>query len=67
MTKLTTNSEDNLRWRSSTLFVFFSTYVISSDGMIVSIAWKTSTDSITGEIKENSFSCIYLSGYSFNP
>ena len=62
--KHTTSCDGSLRLRSSTLSVLLIVWAIASGEMTVSIAFKTAADSMTGQMKENSLSCIGSNGFS---
>jgi hypothetical protein len=63
ITKQTTKLDGSLRLRSSILFVLPTVWAMTSAEITVSIALKTAADSMTGQMKENSLSCIGSNGY----
>src|SRR4028119_130152 len=63
ITKQTTTWDGSLRLRSSKLSVLPRVWAMTSAEMTVSIAFQTAADSMTGQMKENSLSCIGSSRY----
>jgi hypothetical protein len=63
ITKQTTKLDGSLRLRSFIVFVLPTVWAITSAEITVSIALKTAADSMTGQMKENSLSCIGSNSY----